>query len=69
MQSKHKAPSVVMTLRPVDGGRAVIGSVDCPHCGKEHLTCRVMCGDLRVYCGNESPEPDGWSWIIVESIQ
>jgi len=33
MQSVNDVPKVVMIMRPVDGGRAVIGSVDCPHCG------------------------------------
>lgn len=62
-------PSVVMVMRMVDGGRAVIGSIDCPHCGKEHLTVRVQCGDLRVFCGAESKSADGWSWVSVETIQ
>lgn len=70
MPVKTDKPSVVMVMRMVDGGRAVIGSIDCPHCGKEHLTVRVQCGDLRVYCGvGVSSSPDGWSWVSVETIQ
>lgn len=68
MQSRNDAPKVSMTMRPVDGGRAVIGAVDCPVCGKEHLTVQIRCGDLRVFCGDESPNPDGWSWVSVETI-
>ena len=70
MQSVNDVPKVVMIMRPVDGGRAVIGSVDCPHCGKEHLTVRIQTGRLRLFCGVvESPNPDGWSWVDVETIQ
>lgn len=69
MASTKSTVNVVMILRQVDGGRAVIGSIDCPVCGKEHLTVQIHCGELRVFCGKASPNPDGWSWVDVQTIQ
>ncbi len=71
--TKTKAPPAVMTMRPVDGGRAVIGSIDCPNCGKEHLTTVISTGERRVFCGvvdeeNASSSGDGWTWIDIQTI-
>jgi hypothetical protein len=41
--------NAMMNLRTVDAG-AVIGSIDCPHCGHEHLTLNIRLGTLGVHC-------------------
>ena len=41
--------NAVMNLRTVDAG-ALVGSVDCPYCGKEHLTLNIRLGSLFVRC-------------------
>jgi hypothetical protein len=65
-------PSVAMVMKPVDGGRAVIGMIECPHCGREHLTTQIKCGELVVFCGlNEDGDTvgvDGHSRVMVERI-
>jgi hypothetical protein len=65
-------PSVVMILKPVDGGKACIGMIECPHCGSEHLTTQIKCGELTLFCGlNEDGDTvgvDGHSRVMVERI-
>lgn len=65
-------PSVVMMMKPVDGGRAVIGMVECPHCGKEHLTTQIKCGELKLFCGfdehGNTVGTDGYSRVTVERV-
>lgn len=62
------AKKTVLMLRPVDGGRAVIGAIDCPHCGKEHLTTQIGTGLLRVFCGDDWAPPSGWASVDVQEI-
>lgn len=68
----QQCPSVLMVMKPVDGGRAVIGMVECPHCGKEHLTTQIKCGELTLFCGldedNKTVGTDGHSRVMVERI-
>jgi hypothetical protein len=66
-------PEVLLVMKPVDGGRAVIGIFECPHCGETHYTTLIQCGERDVFCGtagNASPtiRHDGWSTIIVSRI-
>ena len=49
---------VVLVMKPVDGGRAVIGIIECPHCGQTHYTTQIDCGQRRVFCGTGHVEPD-----------
>lgn len=73
---KQRRPEVVLVMKPVDGGRAMIGMIECPHCGAEHLTTNISCGERDVYCGvpkfntNECPavRADGYATIIVIRI-
>jgi len=67
-ETKKTHPKVVLNMRMVDGGRACIGSVDCPHCGKEHLTVQIRCGELRVFCGRDAKTADGWQFVNVTTI-
>lgn len=39
-----------MVMKPVDGGRAVIGLIECPRCGQDHFTTQIRCGELSVFC-------------------
>lgn len=55
----------VMIIHPVDGGRACIGVVECPVCGKDHYTTQVRAGDLDVFCGPDATRGDGWSTISI----
>lgn len=34
-------PSVILVMKPVDGGRAMIGMIECPHCGETHYTTNI----------------------------
>lgn len=47
---KQAVPDVLMVMKPVDGGRAVIGLIECPHCGQDHFTTQIRCGELHVFC-------------------
>lgn len=63
-------------MKPVDGGKAMIGMIECPHCGQEHLTTNIKCGERDVYCGvpasrvegNETIRHDGYATVIVTRI-
>ena len=57
-----------MVMKPVDGGRAVIGLIECPHCGETHYTTQIECGQRDVFCGQEGQRPDGYSTIVIERI-
>ena len=61
-------PPVVLVMKPVDGGRAVIGIVECPHCGETHYTTQIRCGELQLFCGVGAQRPDGWSVVDVQRI-
>jgi hypothetical protein len=70
-----KIADVVMVMKPVDGGRAVIGIVECPQCGETHYTTQIRCGQLDVFCGIVGCEdvltaarPDGWTTLNVTRI-
>lgn len=68
-----KFPGVVMVMKPVDGGRATIGLIECPNCGETHYTTQIECGERNVFCGtagDNSPaiRPDGFSTVDVERI-
>lgn len=58
----EKIPKVLLVIKPVDGGSACIGLIECPNCGQEHLTTNLACGERRIFCG------DGYSWIDIERI-
>ncbi len=61
-------PKVILMMKPVDGGRAVIGVMECPNCGQEHFTTDIRCGERRVFCGSGSDSTDGHSWVCIETI-
>jgi hypothetical protein len=65
--NKERPIRAIMIIKPVDGGRAAIGVVDCPICGKEHYTTQVRAGNLAVYCGLEYSKEDGWNTLSIES--
>lgn len=44
-------PTTVLMMKPVDGGRAMIGLIECPHCGETHYTTNLECGERKVFCG------------------
>lgn len=56
--AKKQLPDVLMLMKPVDGGRAVIGMVECPYCGADHFTTHIRCGDLEVFCGSRHEGPN-----------
>ena len=64
-------PKVMLVMKQVDGGRAVIGIIECPNCGETHYTTDISCGERRVFCGTGhtyAVKPDGWSKVMVEAI-
>lgn len=61
-------PKVLLVMKPVDGGRAVIGLIECPHCGQDHYTTQIECGERRVFCGSGADSKDGYSFVSVERI-
>ena len=67
MQLKS-APKVLMAMKPVDGGRATIGLIECPCCGETHYTTDIRCGERRVFCGTGAERPDGYSTLDVTAI-
>lgn len=69
MSTKRKhIPKVVLMIKPVDGGRAVIGVIDCPNCGQEHLTTNISCGERKIFCGSSEDDDDGYSWVDIQEI-
>lgn len=69
MPTDARQKKALLVIKPVDGGRACIGVVECPVCGQDHYTTNVRAGELRVYCGPDRAPGDGWSVItILESI-
>jgi hypothetical protein len=70
---QQRRPNVVMVMKPVDGGRAVIGLIECPHCGETHYTTQIQCGERDVFCGiarKDTPtiRPDGYATVVVTRI-
>jgi hypothetical protein len=68
---KQTIPSVPMMMKPVDGGSAVIGVIECPWCGQTHFTTQIQCGERTVFCGTrkgKAQRPDGHSKIIITQI-
>ena len=66
-----KTPEVVMVMKPVDGGRACIGIIECPFCGETHYTTDIKCGERDVFCGTGSGNAqrhDGYSTLFVGRI-
>jgi hypothetical protein len=64
-------PSVMLVMKPVDGGRAMIGLIECPHCGETHYTTDIKCGERDIFCGtvgDGAQRPDGYSTVIVQRI-
>jgi hypothetical protein len=63
-----------MMIKPVDGGRAVIGVIECPHCGQTHFTAHIECGERQLFCGTghtedtENIRVDGYSTVVVVRI-
>jgi len=71
--ARKQNPDVLLVMKPVDGGRAVIGIIECPHCGETHYTTLIQCGERDVFCGtagNPAPtiRPDGYATVIVRAI-
>ena len=62
-------PEVVLTMVPVDGGKTMMGIIDCPYCGCQHYTSKIECGETTVFCGgrNNDSEP-GRKPVIVQRI-
>jgi hypothetical protein len=70
-RKKVVIPHVPMRMEQVDGGRAVIGLIDCPWCGKTHYTTQIDCGERTVFCGTKnkkSERPDGRSRVVITQI-
>lgn len=67
---KQRCPDVLLVMKPVDGGRAVIGIIECPHCGQTHFTAHIECGRRDLFCGTQDPtvRPDGFSSVVVTQI-
>lgn len=71
---KQRRPDVVLVMKPVDGGRAMIGVIECPHCGETHYTTQIECGERDVFCGTknvaECPtvRSDGYATVVVTRI-
>lgn len=70
---KQRRPEVLLVMKPVDGGRASIGIIECPHCGQTHYTTDIRCGERDVLCGHgddrpETVRPDGYATVIVRQI-
>jgi formylmethanofuran dehydrogenase subunit E len=72
---KTQCPDVLLVMKQVDGGSAVIGLIECPHCGETHYTTDVRCGERRVRCGvpafrDGTPNvgPDGYAWVDIIRI-
>ncbi len=64
-------PEVLLVMKQVDGGRAVIGVIECPWCGETHFTTQVQCGERKVFCGTKKGKaetPDGYSRVDVIRI-
>lgn len=55
--AQNAIPKVVLVMKPVDGGRATIGILECPHCGETHYTTQIECGDRQVFCGSKAEAP------------
>lgn len=70
IKGKNKSyPRVPMVMKPVDGGRAVIGLIECPCCGETHYTTQIECGEREVFCGlKKAVRPDGYSNIVITEI-
>ena len=69
---KRQGIAVPMRMLPVDGGAATIGAIDCPWCGKTHLTTHIECGERKVRCGTKSGDaecPDGTSRVDITEIK
>lgn len=73
---KQRRPDVILVMKPVDGGRAIIGIIECPHCGETHYTTQIECGERDLFCGLakwqtgecETIRPDGYSSVVVTRI-
>ena len=70
---KQRRPDVILVMKPVDGGRAMIGVIECPHCGQTHFTTNIECGERNLFCGLATVDaptvrPDGYSTVIVTRI-
>jgi len=69
---KQRRPDVLLVLKQVDGGRAVIGIIECPHCGQTHYTTKLECGERQVFCGIGTDSPtvrsDGYATVVVLQI-
>lgn len=70
---KQRRSEVLLVMKPVDGGRAVIGIIECPHCGETHFTTNIACGERDVFCGLTTADaptvrPDGYATVIVTRI-
>lgn len=68
MKKESTHPRVGIVLAPVDNGKAVIGVIDCPSCGREHFTVNFTSGLRRIRCGkdlanNPGIDDDGFSWL------
>ena len=62
-------PEVVLTMVQVDGGKTVVGVIDCPYCGHQHFTSKIECGETTVFCGNRDPDVEsGRKPVIVQRI-
>jgi len=48
---KNPAVKVLMVQKPVDGGKWMIGMVECPECGETHYTFEQRrTGLVSLYC-------------------
>ena len=73
MNTTTPTPDVLLVMKPVDGGRAVIGIIECPHCGQTHFTTNIQCGPRLVFCGRPidagpGVRPDGHAEVNVTRI-
>ena len=68
VREAKECPKILLIMKPVDGGSAMIGMIECPHCGQEHLTTDIRCGERKVFCGSAAESPDGYNRVSVERI-
>jgi len=65
----ERVPEVILTMVQVDGGKTVVGVIDCPYCGHQHFTSKIKCGETTVFCGGRDPEVEsGRKPVIVQRI-
>lgn len=63
----------MLVMKQVDGGKAVIGLIECPSCGETHYTTLIQCGERDMFCGTncigtDNVRSDGYTTVDVQRI-